>query len=119
MENLLMKVTSGLTHGGKAIGEPSGQQRWQGWAGCQPDRTLSVRSSKILISCLRAKQIHIGLACNKRSWTYCINHGIAFTVYFPLGSDKFPLLKNSIALKLADKHKVQVADILKGFKLFG
>jgi len=63
------------------------------------------------------KQIHIGLACNKRSWTYCINHGIAFTVYFPLGSDKSPLLKNPIALKLADKHKVQPTNILKGFKL--
>jgi glycerol 2-dehydrogenase (NADP+) len=43
---------------------------------------------------------------------YCANRGIVLTAYSPLGSDKSPLLKNPIVLKLADKHKVQPANIL-------
>ncbi len=47
---------------------------------------------------------------------HCVNRGIVLTEYSPLGLDR-SLLKNPIVLKLVDKHKVQLANILKGFKL--
>ncbi|KIM71907.1 hypothetical protein PILCRDRAFT_313802 [Piloderma croceum F 1598] len=43
---------------------------------------------------------------------YCANRSIVLTAYSPLGSDKSPLLKNPIVLQLAEKHKVQPANIL-------
>jgi len=43
---------------------------------------------------------------------YCTKKGIVLTAYSPLGSDNSPLLKNETVIKLAEKHKVQPANIL-------
>ena len=43
---------------------------------------------------------------------YCTNHGISLTAYSPLGSSNSPLLQNAVVQKLAEKHKVQPANIL-------
>jgi len=43
---------------------------------------------------------------------YCTNHGIVLTAYSPLGSSNSPLLSNAVVQKLAEKHKVQPANIL-------
>lgn len=43
---------------------------------------------------------------------YCTSKGILVTAYSPLGSDGSPLQKNPVVVKLAEKYKVQPANIL-------
>jgi hypothetical protein len=59
-----------------------------------------------------SKYIHVGLCVQQEIVDYCANRGIVLTAYFPLGSDRSPLLKNPIVVKLVDKHNVQPANIL-------
>jgi len=43
---------------------------------------------------------------------FCTKKGIVLTAYSPLGSDNSPLLTNEVVVKIAEKHKVQPANIL-------
>ncbi|EGO03834.1 hypothetical protein SERLA73DRAFT_175491 [Serpula lacrymans var. lacrymans S7.3] len=43
---------------------------------------------------------------------YCQSKGITLTAYSPLGSDNSPLLKNTVVNSIAQKYKVQPANIL-------
>lgn len=43
---------------------------------------------------------------------FCTSKGIVLTAYSPLGSDNSPLLTNKVVTNLAEKYKVQPANIL-------
>jgi len=43
--------------------------------------------------------------------------GIVVTAYSPLGSDKSPLLKNEIVLRIAEKYKITPANVLVSFQV--
>jgi glycerol 2-dehydrogenase (NADP+) len=47
----------------------------------------------------------------------CEKAGIIVTAYSPLGSDKSPLLENSVVLRLAEKYKITPANVLVSFQV--
>lgn len=65
------------------------------------DMLLALFSSEIFRSCPQQDIVD-----------FCNNKGIAITAYSPLGSINSPLPTNAIVKKIADKYKVQPANIL-------
>jgi len=58
-------------------------------------------------------QIELHPSCTQKDVVdYCTSKGIVLTAYSPLGSDNSPLLTNKVVTKLAEKYKVQPANIL-------
>jgi len=58
-------------------------------------------------------QIELHPSCTQTEVVdFCTKKGIVITAYSPLGSDNSPLLKNEIVNRLAEKYKVQPANIL-------
>jgi len=47
----------------------------------------------------------------------CEKAGIVVTAYSPLGSDKSPLLKNDVVLRLAEKYNISPANVLISFQV--
>ncbi|KAF9445808.1 Aldo/keto reductase [Macrolepiota fuliginosa MF-IS2] len=58
-------------------------------------------------------QIELHPSCPQEELVnFCRSKGIVVTAYSPLGSDNSPLLTNPIVIRLAEKYKVQPANIL-------
>ena len=47
----------------------------------------------------------------------CDKEGIVVTAYSPLGSDESPLLKNDVVVRLAEKYKIEPANVLISFQV--